>query len=279
MAAACNPTPSSAGSRVPSVGDTVFFDDFAGPDLDQTKWNRFVTGTVFNSEHQAYVNDKEAIYIAHDAEASGASGGVLVIHARHRPGFVTADKQRFDFTSGRINTQGKVEFTYGTAAARIRLPAGAGLWPAFWLLGGGQWPATGEIDIMENVGDPSWVNWALHGPGYSGNTPLVGRVTLPSDSNVTRWHVYSVEWTKDSIVFKVDGTTARRVARPDVERYGAWAFDNPKYLILNFALGGTYPASVNNITSPYPGLADSTVRRISNGGVKMVVDWVRVTRK
>ena len=85
---------------------------------------------------------------------------------------MTAEGRKFDFTSGRLEGRGKFEFTYGVVSARVKLTAGAGLWPAFWTLGTGPWPATGEMDIMENVGDPSWTNIALHGPGYSGNTPF-----------------------------------------------------------------------------------------------------------
>ena len=83
-------------------------------------------------------------------------GGLLTIRPRFRPGFKTPEGKTFDFVSGRIDTRDKFDFTYGTAAARMKLAGGAGLWPAFWALGNGRWPDTGEIDVMENVGDPLW---------------------------------------------------------------------------------------------------------------------------
>ncbi len=265
----------------------MFFDDFTGPALDRTHWTVRVTGPdngTVNDEQQAYVDDEGTaggtLHIVHGAAAAGAAGdGALEIRPRSRPGFTTADGHRFDFVSGRLDTRGLVEFTYGTAAARMRLPAGAGLWPAFWALGTGPWPATGEIDVMENVGDSSWTSAALHGPGYSGNTPLVQRAPLPAGQDVTGWHVYSVDWAPDTLTFRVDDRIIYTVPRPAVERYGRWAFDNPKYLILNLALGGAYPRAVNSVGAPYPGLPDATVRRIQGDSAVVLVDWVRVTRR
>jgi beta-glucanase (GH16 family) len=247
---------------------TLFQDEFSGPELDRSRWNVIVTGRTVNNEQQAYVDSKEVLYIR---------DGTLVIQPRFRPGFKTAEGRSFDFISGRIETRGKAEFTYGTAAARMKLAAGAGLWPAFWALGDGRWPDTGEIDIMENVGDPGWTSVALHGPGYFGDTPLVMRAPLPEGANATEWHVYAVQWTKDSLVFTVDDRVVYRVTREMVERHGRWSFDNPKHLILNLALGGNYPASVNKATTPYHGLPPPTVATIRAGEAKILIDWVRVT--
>jgi beta-glucanase (GH16 family) len=194
-----------------------------------------------------------------------------------RPGFTSPEGRTFDFVSGRLDTRGKVAFTYGTAAARIKLTAGTGLWPAFWALGADRWPDTGEIDIMENVGDPSWVNSALHGPGYSGNTPLVKRRPFPAGQDSTGWHVYSVTWTPETIRFAVDDDVYYEVTKVMVEQHGRWAFDNPKHLIVNLALGGAYPQGVNTVTAPYPGLPQDTVDLIKDGDVKMLVDWIRIT--
>jgi beta-glucanase (GH16 family) len=128
----------------------------------------------------------------------------------------------------------------------MKRPAGAGLWPAFWLLGVGAWPAHGEIDVMENVGDPSWVSVALHGPGYSGDTPLTRRDTLAPPDDATGWHVYAVTWAPDAITFAVDGRAIYRVTRADVARHGSpAALDRAKHVVLNLAIGGGYPAAVN----------------------------------
>ena len=248
----------------------AFTDDFSGPALDRGKWNVIVTGRTVNNEQQAYVDSPEVLTIA---------DGMLVIRPRFRPGFKTPEGRSFDFISGRIDTRDKFAFTYGTAAARMKLAAGAGLWPAFWALGAGRWPDTGEIDIMENVGEAAWTSVALHGPGYFGDTPLVRRAPLPPDAGATAWHVYAVEWTADLLVFTVDGREIYRVTRQMVEKFGRWSFDNPKHLILNLALGGDFPAAVNKIKTPYHGLAESTVQAIQRDEPRILVDWVRVTAR
>jgi hypothetical protein len=151
----------------------LFFGDFSSGELDRSKWNVRVTGKVVNNEQQAYVDTPETIYVESAPEAGSADGNVLVFHPRFRPGYTTSDGQGFDFVSGRIDTRDRFEFRYGSASARMRLPEGCGLWPAFWLLGGGSWPDTGEIDVMEYVGEPDWISSAVHGPGYSGEHALV----------------------------------------------------------------------------------------------------------
>ena len=243
---------------------TVFADEFNGKTLDRTHWNVIVTGRTVNNEQQAYVDSSDVLRV---------KGGHLEIEPRFRGGFKTPEGRAFDFISGRIDTRSKVSFTYGSAAARIRLTAGDGLWPAFWALGDGRWPDTGEIDIMENVGDRTWTSVALHGPGYFGDTPLVKRAPV----DITTWHVYSVDWTTDTLDFKIDSRSIYRVTREMVEKHGKWAFDNPKHVIVNFALGGDYPFGVNKVSTPYRGLPESTVRAIQDGKVMMLVDWVRVT--
>jgi beta-glucanase (GH16 family) len=258
--------------------ETVFFDDFSGNTLDRSKWNVIVTGFWVNNEQQAYVDSTDTIWIAKGAEAEGAENGVLVLQARYKPGFVTFDKKKFDFVSGRIDTRGKFEFANGTASARMKLPAGPGFWPAFWALGNGKWPDTGEIDIMENVGEMDWTSVALHGPKYSGETPLVNKYYFQGPKDAAEWHIYSVDWTPSGFVFKVDGEIMYRATRPMIENYGRWAFDNPKYLILNLALGGAYPFKTNGAKKPYNGLPESTVELIKAGKGKVLVDWVKVTK-
>jgi beta-glucanase (GH16 family) len=273
MAAAAPAERTAAQAAAP----VSFFEDFAGPAIDRAVWNVVTTGRTVNNEQQAYVDAPETLSIVSGDAARGASNGALAIHARYTPNFRTPEGRAFDFTSGRMDTRGKMSFTYGTAAARIRLTPGQGLWPAFWALGDGAWPATGEIDIMENVGEPDWTNVALHGPGYSGNTPLVSRRPFTAPDDVSNWHVYAVDWTPDGLTFTVDGQVFYEVPKTKVETYGRWAYDNPKYLIVNLAIGGQYPQSVNKATTPYPGLPASTVDLIKADKAVMLVDWIRVT--
>src|SRR6478736_7614032 len=217
--------------------DTVFFDDFSGKILDRTKWNVEISGNTYNNEQQAYVDSDATIFFSSGPEAAGAHNGALIVKGLYQGGYVSKEGKSYDFLSGRMNTRGKVEFVNGTAAARIKLTEGPGLWPAFWALGSGRWPDTGEIDIMEYVGEHDWTSVALHGPGYSGNTPLVSKAYFKPNLDVTQWHVYSVDWTQESLVFKFDGNITYTATRAMIEKYGRWAFDKPKFLILNLALG------------------------------------------
>ena len=263
----------------PGAHEVVFYDDFAGSELDRTRWNVRITGHTVNNEQQAYVDSPETLYsLQGDAVEGVESGGVLVLHPRYRPGFVTPEGRSFDFISARIDTRERFDFRYGTASARIRLPDGAGLWPAFWAMGNGPWPDIGEIDIMEYVGEKDWVSAALHGPGYSGESGLVNNYYFGPGDDVTAWHVYSVDWAEDQLSFHVDGNLVYRVSRPRVEFHGRWAFDNPKFLILNFAIGGIYPFKCNGIQQPYYGLPDETVEILRAGEAKVQVDWVRVEK-
>jgi beta-glucanase (GH16 family) len=247
----------------------VFFDDFSGKELDRTKWNAEITGNHFNNELQAYVDSSATFFIQNNA---------LVLKPCYAPGFVTKDKQKFDFISARLNTQNKFDFTYGTAEARIKLTAGAGLWPAWWLLGNGLWPETGEIDVMEYVGEKDWPSAAVHGSGYFGETPFVNRQYFPANNDVTQWHIYAVDWTPESLIFKYDGIIMFRVTKAMANHYGKWSFDNSKFLILNFALGGAFPVKINGIKKPFYGMPESTLDLIKQQKATMTVDWVRVTQ-
>jgi beta-glucanase (GH16 family) len=278
LAATLAGAPRRDAPRVAPAG-TIFFDDFSARALDRSKWNVIVTGTTVNDEQQAYVDSPDTIRLISGNEAEGAEQGALEIRSHYRRGFKTAEGKTFDFVSGRIDTRSKFDFTYGVAAARVKLTAGAGLWPAFWGLGNGRWPDTGEMDILENVGDPAWTNFALHGPGYSGAAAFVGRKYFPAGTDITAWHVYAMEWTADALVFSVDGAEAYRVSRSNVETRGHWAYDNPKHLIVNQAIGGVYPRAINATASPYLGVPQSTVDLIKEGNAVMLVDWVRVTQQ
>lgn len=145
------------------------------------------------------------------------------------------------FTSARLITKDKFEFTHGKVEIRAKLPAGSGTWPAFWLLGADiddvSWPACGEIDIMEHVGNNEGrVQAALHSPSSFGNTENVGSTEIPNATS--EFHVYEVEWTEDGIEFSVDGNSYY-VYNPEVKDDSTYPFNKDFFLILNIAMGGT----------------------------------------
>ncbi|ANU07487.1 glycoside hydrolase family 16 protein [Paraurantiacibacter namhicola] len=256
--------------------ELVWSDEFDAGTLDRSIWN--VEGPRFfvNNEQQAYIDRADVISFANP---DGAEGGALVLKPVWEPGYTTPTGRKVDFVSGRIDTANKYDVTYGKVSARLRMPDAVGVWPAFWMLGYGQWPDSGETDIMEYVGDPSWTNAAMHGPGYSGETPIIKRYYFPEGQDVTGWHTYSVERTPDGLIFAVDDIEYYRVSKADIERYGEWRFDRPQNIILNFAMGGIYPAKVNFIEKPYYGIPAETVERVKAGELFMEVDWVRVYQR
>jgi beta-glucanase (GH16 family) len=264
--------------RYSAKSEIVFFDDFSANQLDRSNWNVRVTGRTVNNEQQAYLDSEETIYIADNQDVPGCEGGALVLQAKYRPGFKTPEGNSFDFISGRIDTRENFQFTYGTAAARLKLPIGRGLWPAFWALGKDKWPTTGEIDIMENIGDPGWTSAGIHGPNYFGEAGLVNNQYFAPETDAAQWHTYSLNWFPEYLEFLVDEVMVYRVTRPMVEFHGEWVFDNPKFLILNFAIGGIYPFKIYGINSPYYGISEETVQKIKDDQAKVFIDWVQVTR-
>ncbi|PZE64082.1 glycoside hydrolase family 16 protein [Curtobacterium sp. MCBD17_021] len=183
--------------------------------------------------------------------------GNLVITARRE-----ADGS---YTSARLTSQGTYSVQYGRVEARIRIPRGQGIWPAFWMLGADLpqvgWPACGEIDVMENIGrEPGTVHGTVHGPGYSGAEGIGGGATLPQGAFADDFHVYAVDWRPGSISWSVDGATYRTITPTDTNG-DPWVFDKPFFVILNVAVGGGWPGS-----------PDATTRFPQ----QMLVDWIRV---
>jgi hypothetical protein len=280
LASGCAHSGAAPSAADPGPSERLAFaDEFNDIALDRSKWNVIGPDFWVNEEQQAYVDSPETIRFLPAGTVPGAQDGVLVLQPRFRQGFQTPTGRKADFVSGRITTKGKFDFTYGRAVARIRMPAATGVWPACWLLGNGRWPETGEIDIMEYVGERDWTGVALHGTGYSGETPLVNKYFFEPGTDVTDWHDYEVDWNADRILFKVDGRLVYRVTRAMVEFYAPWRFGTPQHLILNFAVGGIYPYKTNGIGKPYKGLPQDTVDRIKRGEISMEVDWVRVYQR
>jgi beta-glucanase (GH16 family) len=174
------------------------------------------------------------------------------------------------YTSARIKTQGRFSVTYGKVEARIRIPSGQGIWPAFWMLGADidqvGWPTCGEIDIMENIGkEPATIHGTVHGPGYSGGNGIGGPFSLPAGQRFADdYHVYGIEWSPQSVAFFVDGTAYFEVTPAKLPAGRAWVYQHPFFLILNVAVGGTWPGNPD-ATSVFP--------------QEMLVDWVRVSQR
>jgi beta-glucanase (GH16 family) len=168
-----------------------------------------------------------------------------------------------DYTSARIKTQGLFQQKYGRFEASMKLPAGQGLWPAFWMLGADidevGWPESGEIDIMEFRGqEPELVHGTLHGPGYSGAEPISGTFRLRDGETFTDdFHIFAVEWDPGRITFSVDSEVYHAVNSSDVNARGDWVFDHDFFVLLNLAVGGGFVGPVGpNTVFPATVLVD-----------------------
>ena len=155
------------------------------------------------------------------------------------------------YTSARIHSMGKFEQKHGRFEARIKMPYGKGLWPAFWLLGANSntvsWPQCGEVDIMEYLGsNPTSIFGTLHGPGYSGANAITKNYTLSNNRFDTDFHIFGIEWGEDYINYYVDDVLYNQITPAKVP--GEWVFNQPFYIILNLAVGGNYPGSPNSET-------------------------------
>lgn len=241
----------------------VWSDEFNGPDgslPDPAKWLRVNGGSGFG-------NDELQYYTGRTVNAHQEKGN-LVITARKET-FTGPDHVSRKYTSARLETRGLFAPQYGRIEARIKLPSGMGIWPAFWMLGDNystaEWPACGEIDIMEQVGyEPSTVHGSLHAEGYSGQNPLTGVYTLPGHARFSDdFHRFAVEWEPGEIRFYVDDILFATQNARNIPPRSRWAFDHPFFLLLNVAVGGHWPGSPD-ITTAFP--------------VRMLVDYVRVYR-
>jgi beta-glucanase (GH16 family) len=224
------------------------FDGPAGAPVDRSSWGFEVGGHGWgNAELQAYT------HLADNACLDGRGNLAVTVRRDARGGY----------TSARLITKDRFAFRYGTVSARIRLPGGRGIWPAFWMLGQDidavGWPGCGEIDILENFGtDPTVVHGTVHGPGYAGESGVTGSwdagVDLADD-----FHDYAVRWEPGRISWLLDGRSYHQVRPADLP--GPWVFDHDFYLLLNVAVGGRFSV---------PPPADLAFPRT------MLVDWISV---
>ncbi|WP_233589455.1 glycoside hydrolase family 16 protein [Flavobacterium bomense] len=223
----------------------VWGDEFnidGAPDSNKWALQLWDPGRV-NNELQSYTNRPENVII---------EGGVLKIKAiREKYG-------KGDFTSARLESNGKFDFTYGKIVIRAKVPTGVGTWPAVWMLGSNigsvGWPAWGERDILDSVGkNPNQNHSSLHSPGRSGNTPDTSTIKVPNDN--TEFHIYTADWRADYIKFSVDDVVYYTFVNSD-----KFPFNKNFYLIVNLAMGGVWGGPVD------PNFTSSTLQ----------VDYIRV---
>lgn len=227
-------------------------DEFNEPTLDDASWNFETGGNGWgNNELEYYNNSIKNCFIT--------NRNYLVLEARRE----TIGNN--NYTSARIQTLGKREFTYGRIDIRAKLPSGQGIWPALWMLGSNittvSWPACGEIDMMEILGNaPAKTYGTLHwGQTGTGGSSLGSNYSLTNDDFSKKFHVFTTIWTADKIEWYVDDVkyfTANKTAIT-----GNYPFDNPFFFIFNIAVGGNWPGSPDG-TTVFP--------------QRMIVDYIRV---
>ncbi len=259
-------TPSGPTSGVdPKVWTLTWADEFNAPSVspDPAKWGYDMGGGGYgNAELQYYTNRPENV-------ATDADGHLVITAIKETLPGSGCWYGACRYTSGRILTKNLFTQEYGRFEASMKLPAGQGMWPAFWMQGdatgsaGTAWPNRGELDIMENIGrEPGTVHGSLHGPGYSGGNSITGSYTLPAGQQFSdAFHTFAVEWDPNQIRWYVDNTLYQTRTRADLPAGAAWVFDHPFYLILNSAVGGQWPGSPDGTTA-FP--------------QQMLIDYVRV---
>jgi beta-glucanase (GH16 family) len=254
----------SAQPRSDSKWILTWHDEFNaanGTSVDSQKWTAEIGGNGWGNNELEY-------YTARPRNARQEHGS-LVIEAIREP-YAGADGVKRDYTSARLKTEGKFSQAYGRFEARIKMPKGKGMWPAFWLLGDDisslHWPNCGEIDIVENIGiEPSTIHGTIHGPGYSGAHGIGSPFTLPDNRHFSdHFHLFAIEWEPTEIRFYVDDHLYATRRPADLPAGTKWVYDHPFFIILNLAVGGNWPGNPDASTH-FP--------------QRMLIDYVRVYRK
>ena len=222
------------------------FNQPPGTGPDPNKWVLDLgTSGWGNRELQTYTASRENSYIVADSDAT--NGRALVLR--------TVKTAAGGYTSARLKTHGKFATGHCRVEARIKLPHGKGIWPAFWMLGDNfdevSWPACGEIDIVELIGHkPDTLYSALHGPGYSGQHGLTKSTVLPTGAIFSdAYHVFTVDWRPGRIDWFLDSRIYHTATPTDLPLGTKWIFDNKSFFILlNLAVGGIWPGYPDNTT-------------------------------
>src|SRR5579884_3590510 len=261
MAAAAAQTTANLPLDAPKPGwKLTWSDEFNAPDgsaVDPSKWTYDIGGKGWGNQELESYTSGTANAIIRD--------GMLVITAK-REHVTGADGIPRDYTSARIKTKGHFAQAYGRFEARMKIPRGQGMWPAFWLLGDDidkvGWPKCGEIDIMENIGkEPETVHGTIHGPGYSGANGIGAPYSLLEHDFADSFHVYAIEWQPNEIRFYVDDMLYASRRADELPAGMKWVYDHRFFIILNLAVGGAWPGNPD-ATTEFP--------------QHLLVDYVRV---
>ncbi|MHA7865348.1 glycoside hydrolase family 16 protein [Flagellimonas marinaquae] len=256
----------------------LFISSFIGCDVDETQTVTTLTNVVLSEEFDtdgAPNPDVWGFDIGRGPNGDGWGNQELQYYTDRPTNVViengnlkiTARQESFQgagYTSARLLTKNRFEQAYGRFEARIQLPTGQGIWPAFWMLGAdideNPWPGAGEIDIMEYRGqNPTILVGSVHGPGYSAGNAISKEYELRNDRFDTGYHVFGIEWSPNAINFYVDNVLYNQITPEDVT--GEWVFNKPFFLLMNVAVGGNF-VGPPNIETQFP--------------QTMLVDYVRV---
>ena len=259
----------SVVSAQKSTRTLVFADEFngaSGSSVDPTKWTLQTGGNGWgNKELQYYTDSRENTYL------DGKGHLIIKTIKQNLP---LSDKCWYGqckYTSARLMTKNKFDQKYGRFEARIKIPRGIGMWPAFWMLGNDidkmHWPQCGEIDIMENIGrEPSIVHGTIHGPQGGSGYGVGSGIELPSKAPLADdYHVYAIEWDATTIAFYLDDVKFASPKPSDVPSGGKWVFDHTFYLLVNLAVGGSWPGDPDGTTSLPQELRVDWVRAYTKG--------------
>jgi len=256
----CGPTSASFTKHQSQKWRLVWQDEFNGAAVDSNKWTAETGGSGWGNRELEY-------YTSRIDNAFQANGSLNIKAVKEQ--FKGPDNVTREYTSARLITKKTFATAYGRFEARIKVPQGQGIWPAFWLLGDDidkvHWPRCGEIDIMENIGkEPGIIHGTIHGPGYSGAQGITSSYLLNNKKFSDDFHVFAVEWEPNVIRFFCDDKNYKTVTNADLPAGAKWVYDHPFFILLNVAVGGNWPGNPDD-TTQFPQV--------------MQVDYVRVYQR